>query len=127
MKVSWLGKKNLDILGFPVQAALIFAAGKPNCQLNPPNNMNRIDVMLSIFNFGGFQGGGSDVLPEELSKFASSILPSSRAISGALTSKISQFLAPPRNYGDDSKPFSRNNMDFIIQNAYKAYVSQGKP
>ncbi|KAE9418582.1 hypothetical protein Angca_001860, partial [Angiostrongylus cantonensis] len=71
--------------------------------------------------------GRSDLLPEELSKFASSILPSSRAISGALNNKISQFIAPPRNYGDDSKPFSRNNMDFIIQNAYKAYVNQGKP
>uniref|UniRef100_A0A0K0DNT5 Uncharacterized protein n=1 Tax=Angiostrongylus cantonensis TaxID=6313 RepID=A0A0K0DNT5_ANGCA len=37
--------------------------------------------------------GRSDLLPEELSKFASSILPSSRAISGALNNKISQFIA----------------------------------
>lgn len=69
----------------------------------------------------------SSVLSEELSKFASSILPSSRTISGALTNKISQFLSPPQSLGDDSKPFSRNNMDFVIENAYNAYMGQAQP
>ncbi|KHJ87499.1 hypothetical protein OESDEN_12725 [Oesophagostomum dentatum] len=63
--------------------------------------------------------------PDLISKFAS-LLPSSRSINGALTNRITQFVAPP-SHGDDSKPFSRNNMDFVIQNAYNAYMNQARP
>ncbi|KJH45656.1 hypothetical protein DICVIV_08306 [Dictyocaulus viviparus] len=68
--------------------------------------------------------GGSALPLEEVSKLASSVLPSSRTINGALTNRISQLLSPPPDMGDDSKPFSRNSMDFVIENAYNAYINQ---
>ncbi|ETN69597.1 MAM domain protein [Necator americanus] len=66
----------------------------------------------------------TDSIPPDLMSRFTSLFPSSRTINGALTNKITQ---PPRDYGDDSKPFSRNNMDFVIQNAYNAYMSQARP
>uniref|UniRef100_A0A1I7WNE9 Pesticin domain-containing protein n=1 Tax=Heterorhabditis bacteriophora TaxID=37862 RepID=A0A1I7WNE9_HETBA len=56
-----------------------------------------------------------------------SIFPSSGAINTALTSKLAQMLSPPKGHGDDSKPFSRNNLDFVVQNAFNAYMNQAKP
>ncbi|KAL6732508.1 hypothetical protein Aduo_003261 [Ancylostoma duodenale] len=66
-------------------------------------------------------------IPPDLVSRIASLLPSSRTINGALTNRITQFIAPPRDHGDDSKPFSRNNIDFVIQNAYNAYMNQARP
>ncbi|RCN46531.1 hypothetical protein ANCCAN_07390 [Ancylostoma caninum] len=69
----------------------------------------------------------SNSIPPDLVSRIASLLPSSRTINGALTNRITQFIAPPRDHGDDSKPFSRNNIDFVIQNAYNAYMNQARP
>ncbi|CAJ0595762.1 unnamed protein product [Cylicocyclus nassatus] len=88
--------------------------------LRPPPTSNRKPI-------SPVNAKEENTIPPDLISKLASILPSSSTINGALTNKITQFIAPPQSHGDDSKPFSRDNMDFVIQNAYNAYMNQARP
>ncbi|CAD6196180.1 unnamed protein product [Caenorhabditis auriculariae] len=129
----------------PISPSQISSAGvtalpiRPVATYSPPNLENSTNGKQSLegkfseiakkfglgqlISNGGAEKNGLHLL-EALSNLRSTGIQVPPSLNQALASKISQVLAPPPGYGDDSKPFARQNMDLVVENAFRKYLNE---